>query len=241
MVKFPCLLPPLYHAPIAGVSYAPSGETRLIDIKPLQDWNGGVRDSKVPSKIAYVREPNGAESTRWGYDTRRARTAYCWTKLLLDPLPGSSPGPEDEETFDDQEIRRNVLGDGLLQLPPGKSAEQVVTDYLTELYKFTMAHLEKNLKETVGILPIHFLFTVPAQWSFWGVKTTISAAKKAGFGSRRTRTGSDKLEIIREPEAAAIASIRYLSDMGMDEFSRVKPGAGVLVCDCGGGTVVSIS
>lgn len=67
-----------------------------------------------------------------------------------------------------------------------------------------------------------------AIWSDAAKAATRSAAHEAGFGSRP----GDEIFMVPEPEAAAIATLKYLAG---DE--QVQPGDGILVCDCGGGMV----
>lgn len=80
----------------------------------------------------------------------------------------------------------------------------------------------------IFLAPFEFWFTVPAIWSDAAKAATRNAACEAGFGSRR----GDEIYMVPEPEAAAIATIKYLA-----EDDNVQPGDGILVCDCGGGTV----
>lgn len=66
-------------------------------------------------------------------------------------------------------------------------------------------------------------------------KTSGEAAKRAGFTSRV----SDTINMISEPEAAATYCLREMySAQGGDNF---RIGDRYIICDCGGGTVVSSS
>jgi hypothetical protein len=195
----------------------------IQSIDLVTDWSGrgfdhGVR-KKVPSRITY--EDDGS----WGFGIKPSDFAYAWTKLLLDT--------EKLTDFDDATLKD--FDPGLLALPPNKSAEDVVTDYLRYLYHYTMQELERKrtgTKAALDITSIHFWFTMPAIWSVEAQMATRSAALRAGFGSRH----GDTISMIREPEAAAIAC---LNELIVDSpSSLVEEGQGVLVCDCGGGTVV---
>lgn len=44
-----------------------------------------------------------------------------------------------------------------------------------------------------------------------------------------------QVSLIREPEAAAVATISYLTQGGSEQ--QIKVGDSILICDCGGGTV----
>lgn len=75
---------------------------------------------------------------------------------------------------------------------------------------------------------------MPAIWSDRARQDTRDAALRAGFGSRDL----DSVIMISEPEAAALCALKaHLGDQADDPL---KKGEHVLICDCGGGTVVSV-
>ena len=206
------------------MSWAWSDDVGVKDIKLITEWSGTGRSSnstrtKVPSRICY----DGSGS--WGYGIKSSAQAYSWTKLLLDRQVKLAE-------FDDDNLRS--IDPGLLALPPGKSPEDVVADYLTKLYEHIMKHLEpKVMKSVLDVTDIDFWFSMPALWSDKAQAATRDAAKKAGFGSRN----NDQIFMIREPEAAAISC---LNEFIAGTTTRiVAEGEGILICDCGGGTVVS--
>jgi hypothetical protein len=181
-----------------GVSYVWSDASSIKDIQIIEQWSGGARSDnrsskKVPSRICYD------YPITWGFNIEPGSLAYSWTKLLLDRRA-------DTTNFDDHRLRE-IFSSGLLQTPPGKSPEDVVTDYLTQLYKHVMEFLAKKFSE--GVLratAIKFWFTRPALWSLQAQYATRDAAMKAGFGSRP----GDEIYLIKEPEAAVIACLNDL-------------------------------
>ncbi|KAK3348636.1 hypothetical protein B0T25DRAFT_546149 [Lasiosphaeria hispida] len=212
-----------YGTTFSGISYAMSTTTKPEDVNFVAGWGSRNRryqhELQVPSRIAY------GETTEWGYGIQPGTTAYCWTKLLLDRHTEIT-------SFDDTDILQKFEGAGLLQVPPGKTAQTVVGDFLGELYKFLMKTLEQKLSHSIlEVTPIDFWITLPALWSVRADNATKDAAIGAGFGSRR----GDRIHLIREPEAAAIASLRSMNSR--ESHPLIQPGNGVLVCDCGGGTV----
>lgn len=81
---------------------------------------------------------------------------------------------------------------------------------------------------------MQFWITVPAMWSDAAKTATIEAAQAAGFGSRVM----DTIHIITEPEAAALSVL--MPRVGFGAVSGFEKGSqNILICDCGGGTVVS--
>ncbi|KAF3938834.1 hypothetical protein ABW19_dt0205972 [Dactylella cylindrospora] len=132
--------------------------------------------------------------------------------------------------FDDPELEMEIR-DSVRKFKNRNSAEQVTSDYLKELYRFTMNELERKIgKECLRITPIHFWMTKPAIWSDAAENKTMKAAKEAGFGSRP----GDEICLILEPEAAALSTI---TGMSRDYNASAKGGDSIIVCDCGGGTV----
>lgn len=216
----------------------------------ITTWPSTGRDTdhvfKTPSTIAYPEENRKIGKQRWGFQVEPGLKFYSWTKLLLDknaPL-----------TKYDDPMLEQATKSGILQLPPDKDAVDVVADYLTGVYEHIMLILEKGLTEPIlSVSPIEFWFTMPAIWSDQAQAATKEAAQRAGFGPRPGRL-SDVIYMITEPEAAAIAAltrsttdvvsvpvkVRFHSLMHLiGELIRyTKAGDGVLVCDCGGGTVV---
>lgn len=120
----------------------------------------------------------------------------------------------------------------MMKLPPAKCALDVATDFLKELHNWIISYLEKRISpEILSATPMEFWFTVPAIWSDHAKDATRKAALSAGFGSH----GEDSIFLIPEPEAAGIATLKSLSDTG--SRTDAQPGDGLLICDCGGGTV----
>jgi molecular chaperone DnaK (HSP70) len=151
--------------------------------------------------------------------------SYSWTKLLLDK-------GADATEFDDPDLQDLVKsqGDGLMKLPFHKTPTDVAGDYLWELSKYFMKELEKRISpEILRVTPIEFWFTVPAMWSDKAKDATKQAALKAKFASRP----GDKIYMIPEPEAAAVAVLKSLTHEGTE--NQIKPNDGVLICDCGVG------
>ncbi|EHK16864.1 uncharacterized protein TRIVIDRAFT_195722 [Trichoderma virens Gv29-8] len=163
------------------------------------------------------------DENAWGYQVEPGMKTYAWTKLLLDKSALMSE-------YDDPDLYLSS-GMEIMQLPKGRSAKDVATEYL----KGMKAMFDNAVKEHLGAhkienLPIEFWLTVPASWSEKAKLLTKSAATDAGFATRAI----DKIMLISEPEAAAQLALKS-SLHRLEDF--VKPNTGVMVCDCGGGTV----
>ena len=161
----------------------------------------------MPSRIAYLDENRGTKGyfqkrNVWGYEVTSGFKSYSWIKLLLDKRAPKSSF-DDPVLLDKDANKRDSIA---VELPAGKTAEQVVADYLTFLHDHCMNQLGKVITSAVlDTTPIDFWFTHPITWSAAAKAATERAAKKAGFGQRATY---DTINWISEPEAAAIAKLR---------------------------------
>lgn len=219
-----------YGTTFSGFAFVTSQRTSVQDIEVITNWPGnaaGYRE-KVPSQIAYKAENQkpALEKDVWGYEIPPGAKRCCWTKLLLDKTAGATE-------FDDPRLSDLSEWTGL-PIPKEKTAEDVVADYLTHLYRHCMHSLEQRMtQEILKLTPIEFWFTMPAIWSDDAQLATMEAAKRAGFGKSSKRE-YDTISMIREPEAAALSALKNTAD----EFDDlVEINTGILVCDCGGGTV----
>ncbi|KAH0528137.1 hypothetical protein TsFJ059_003035 [Trichoderma semiorbis] len=217
-----------YGTTYSGLSFALSNATDFKDIFPWTKYPGSSSHSaehsvKAPTRVAFMDENPELDNNAWGYQVEPGMKTYAWTKLLLDK---SSLVSE----YDDPGLYLSS-GMDIMQLPKGRSAKDVATEYLRGM----KAMFDDAVKEHLGShkiedLPIEFWLTVPASWSEKAKLLTKSAARDAGFASRRM----DKIMLISEPEAAAQLALKS-SLHRLEGF--VKPDTGVMVCDCGGGTV----
>ncbi|KAK2733112.1 hypothetical protein FQN57_002304 [Myotisia sp. PD_48] len=215
-----------YGTTYSGISWVESTKTRLEDINVINTWPGH-RDStwKVPSRIAYAKENNGKiPNDQWGFEVSPNLMSYSWTKLLLDKHARIGE-------YDDPSLK-DLFGSGLMNLPRGKNAQAVIEDYLRELYIYLVHQLEKKISPSVfNVTPMEIYLTMPAIWSDQAQLATREAAKAAGFASRP----NDSIYMIAEPEAAALSAIK--PHLSPDAIDPVQSGEGILICDCGGGTV----
>ncbi|RAL13363.1 Hsp70 family protein [Aspergillus homomorphus CBS 101889] len=220
-----------YGTTFTGASYVSSRGTTLNDITVINTWPGNARSIdtvvKTPSRIAYASENDKAARDLWGYQVAPGMKAYSWTKLLLDK---NMPLTE----YDDVALEKDLQA-GILNLPAGKTAVDVAADYLNHIYQHIKYTLARHITQVdLDITPLEYWFTVPAIWSDQAKDATQSAARRAGFWSSVARP-HDRLYFITEPEAAAVTALKKYTSESIG--GSVKVGDGVLICDCGGGTV----
>ena len=114
-------------------------------------------------------------------------------------------------------------------LLPEKKAVDYVSDYLTAVCEHvTKESLHKHFgREFLKNQQISYVLTVPAIWSDKAKDLTKQAAYKAGIQRRN-------LVLITEPEAAALYCATLCKEVDLNAGDRF------LICDAGGGTVVSL-
>ncbi|CAG8949948.1 hypothetical protein HYFRA_00004279 [Hymenoscyphus fraxineus] len=214
-----------YGTTFSGVSYVTTDKSGLDDINIVTSWPGEQgTSSKTPTRISYSAENPSITSNKWGFQVHPRLISYSWTKLLLDK--NAAVGEHDDPTLSE------MLGDGILQLPPFRGAAGVCEDFLREVYTHVSEKFRQEMSAvTFECTPMECWITLPAIWSDEGKDATLNAARKAGFGNR----AGDEVFTITEPEAAAIATLRALASTG--SLNAIKPNENILICDCGGGTV----
>ncbi|KAH7195423.1 hypothetical protein DER44DRAFT_704305 [Fusarium oxysporum] len=217
-----------YGTTYSGLSFALSNAADFKDIHPWTKYPGSSTHiaehcHKAPSWVAFKDENPDLDENAWGYQIEPGMKTYAWTKLLLDDQALATE-------YDDPDLNK-AAGNGLMRLPSGRTAKDVVTEYLKGMHSmYKKAVIEKIGEDKLEDLPVDFWLTVPATWSERAKLITRAAALDAGFASRPI----DRLSLITEPDAAAHmalkSSIHHVEDL-------IDVGTGVMVCDLGGGTV----
>lgn len=192
---------------ISGVAYALSMQCKPSDVKSMTNWPGRARANEVlvkcPTRSAYPQENPGYnnKSIYWGYEVESDMISCSNFKTLFDQSARPSP--------DDDPLLQGIVG----QVHVPKTPQILGTEFLRGLYPHIMKTLtEKITKEMLQVSRLHFYFTVPAIWSNAAKELTLRMAWNAGFtteGGRRTK--KDKLSLVTEPEAAAIATINLMT------------------------------
>ena len=163
----------------------------------------------------------------WGFEVTPKMNSYAWMKLKLDPA---------QATMYDDPALADSEGTGVLAMPLNKSAVDICADYLTEVAKFAYQSLARRISvEVLEATPVEFWFTVPAVWTDRAKADTMRAARKAAVQARLQFHPDTQVSLIREPEAAAVATMSFLTQGGSEQQIKVKDS--ILICDCGGGTV----
>ncbi|KAG8908847.1 hypothetical protein FRB99_003086 [Tulasnella sp. 403] len=194
----------------SGVAYG-SSRINAGRVQNIIHWPGSFETfRKVPTCLLY--DANG-RVLAWGLEAKNAGpmpgTIRCeWFKLFLEPRALRDP---------------TTIDPRLPQLPPNKTAMDLIVDYLSCLYEYAK---EQITRETGAVADL--------TWDAAGCDLMREAAIKAGLvqsahaGDRNWR---DRLRIITEPEAAAV-HCAHLTDL-----HKLQPSQNFMICDAGGGTV----
>ncbi|KAI8713929.1 hypothetical protein NCS52_01239000 [Fusarium sp. LHS14.1] len=200
----------------SGVSWAINEGHKKIRL--ITDWPNpsatNANADKVPSMISYK---NG-RVVNWGYEVGLKEEAFRWIKILLEPNSKYSDKTQQVQNSN------SLLG------KVDKTVEEVVSDYLEQIWKYTKEDIRKRVGDNdwEKNFNLYVVLTVPAMWSHVAKDKTLKAAKKAGL--------PQDIQLVTEPEAAALAT---LHDKAEEE--SLKKGDVFVVCDAGGGTVDLIS
>jgi len=197
-----------------------------------------ANNEKVPSRISYGVPPK--HEMLWGNQIKPTTKAkvHALMKLKLDErlkkskqlkmlLAFLTSSFDGLDLDDDSDSNKE---DGPPDYP-GKDPVDVVADYLTEVRKHVYKELAELYGEALlGSLRKELVITVPAVWSERAKDLTLKAVSKAKFDAF-------KMSLVTEPEAAAIYTLKGMKEgPGKDQ---IQVGDVFVLCDAGGGTVVS--
>jgi hypothetical protein len=210
----------------SGVAWTWANKVEQLEV--VTSWQSYLPQNADCEKVQTAISYDKSGTVSWGHDIAPTADQVKWFKLLL----------IDEKDLPKEVRRSNKLTEARNYLRRhNKTAISVIAEYLRLLWD----HCEQRIADTIShnfvykYARFHFVITVPAIWPQYARVRMKDAAKMAGLLDDRL-TGTPQLDIISEPEAAALATLR---DVG--GRSDIKPGDTFVVVDCGGGTADLIS
>lgn len=209
------------NKPSKGISYKDVSKRYSEPPERFTTWPGvsAVRAyHKVPTVIAYPKD--GKKKILWGFEAEEFGTnpaEYFRCEMFKPHLHALS-----EDII--------APGSSRLSLPEGKTVKDVTRDYLDLLFN----HFEQTISDTypLGRYRYHILITVPATFPEVTVGIFRKIVEKTTMGGLGRNISFD-VGTLTEPEAAAIYTINKQPGYQFEE------GDCFVVCDAGGGTVVS--
>lgn len=170
----------------------------------------------------------------WGFKAAAIDgVSLRWFKILLEPEHKYEETPE-QVTYS-KEILAKMK----------KTAQDAAADYLRFLWSYAKEHIRRHTPKDDDTNYSHkVVITVPAMWSDVAKERTREAAEAAGIPG--------EVSLVSEPEAAALAEFKDKLKKGHPLKVRAyyyycgfalkswKKDDIFIICDAGGGTVVSI-
>ena len=159
----------------------------------------------------------------WGYTIPPDADPVRWFKLLL---------LREDDLGSEVKVSEYILRGRKMLRESGKTATDLIGDYLEALWKHILETIYKARgKSVIEAMEFHVVITVPAIWKDYARQGMEEAARKAGILTTRT-AGTTTLAFAPEPEAAALATL-------CEGGRRFDAGDVFVICDAGGGTVVT--
>lgn len=110
-----------------------------------------------------------------------------------------------------------------------KTAEHVAADFLRMIWDYTKADIRRVTGDDwESVYALKIVLTIPAIWTAAASERTKRATNLAGIPGI--------ISLVTEPEAAALVVLKDQNELNV----ILKAGDAFVVCDAGGGTVVSV-
>ncbi|KAH6660387.1 hypothetical protein BKA67DRAFT_634255 [Truncatella angustata] len=203
----------------SGVSWAYSEDPDLIH--EVSHWP--CAESQVKDEIQVPTQYDLA-TNQFGYLVSRDALPVKWFKLLL---------------LEDKDVKDDLKGAEYLQDATKQLSErsmdvvELIADYLKKIWEHALTEIKTQVD--IEVLPFRVAITIPAIWPQYAREKMKQAAQRAGILAFRP-IGKTKLDLVEEPEAAALATL-----LERKKYPEIGAGEVFIVCDCGGGTVDIIS
>jgi molecular chaperone DnaK (HSP70) len=198
-------------------------EASLHEVHIVNNWGHDMtNDNKIPSVYSY--SPTSTAHQQWGTSLSPEAVAMVNTKMELEVQ---------DNKLDELELLLQVL-DGTCDLSienvkrcqgnpeyTWKQPEEIVTDYMTNVFKYVNGVVEDMGDHLRANIPVDIVITVPVRWSYRAQNSTLRAIRTAGF-NEQTFPNLVSIMMVAEPEAAAIYTARYLKEDKRTEFLKAS-------------------
>lgn len=203
----------------SGAAWATVADFEAEQINLITSWPGtGREEGKAPTELFYEEE-----RLMWGYTVPPDADPIRWFKLLL---------LRDEDLTAQLRESEFLLRAHKIIRESQKTAIDLTADYLGALWRHILDTIYRARgKSVMEALKFHVVITVPAIWKNYARQSMEEAARKSGILDTRP-AGPTTLAFAPEPEAAALASL-------YESRPSINVGDVFVICDAGGGTVVS--
>jgi len=183
----------LYHR-YSGVSWAYSAKPE--EIHEISHWPHDELRGRDEVQIPTVMD---LDTKNWGFKVPKNGDPIRWFKLLL---LNSSEAKEDVKSAKYlKEAREKLIRHVGYE---SDSVVHLVADFLRELWQHALSEISHEME--VDLLPFKVAITVPAIWPAYARQKMRDAARLAGILDSR-RIGETTLNLVEEPEAAALSTL----------------------------------
>lgn len=228
----------------SGVAWSYSREPDNIEI--VTSWDAELHScsdkEKAPSQLHH--DEKNLE-VKWGYSIPLDVEPLKWFKLFL--LETKDLPTEVASSTHLKEARR-------IQIEAKKGSGDIISAFIRKLWNHSMESIQDALgSDVVEQSKLHVIITMPAIWPAYAQSRMKSTAISSGILDPRP-VGATTLRFITEPEAAALATLKDVAKRstiqvqynacytrGKVMLKHLKAEDTIVVCDAGGGTVVSPS
>lgn len=215
----------------SGFSFAvASRKTSADDVFTNCDWPDDDIFVKYPktSTSLFYRSSDDANPL-WGWPARKAS------------IETSRQEPWQHQHRFKLHLANNHLNQALPPLPPGKTAEDVIADFLRLMSKYAIDQIRKRaVVDQLQVKDVQWCITVPATYDQAARVTMEQIAMRAGLvldPALDNGASPHPIVIVLEPEAASVWCLRHFAQSGGDVSQSIESGLPYLVVDAGGGTV----
>lgn len=203
----------------SGAAWATHADFQAGQINIINRWPGtGREEGKAPTELFFE-----DDKVFWGYEVPPDSDPVRWFKLLF---------LKDEDLAPELRASEFILRGRKMMRENDTTAVDLVADYLREFWKHVVREITKDRGHiVVDALRFHVVVTLPAIWKGYARRGMQDAVRKAGILDERD-AGDTTLSFAPEPEAAALFTL-------CEPGRTVNEGDAYIICDAGGGTVVS--
>lgn len=202
----------------------PHDDPNDVNVHTIRNWEGGLPgrtvSNKVPTLIVFDAEDDNKPYWSFGIPQHLEAKTIRFVKLLLEPNATRKVSSLNEVVG--PEANGDLLKE--LEIEPVEAATEFIKLLWTHAKQQAIRHITQA---TFDFVEKVVLFTVPAVWSDRAKHNTYMIAVGAGLAD-----DDITLEMVSEPEAAAIAVLKDRSRMRCIATEDV-----FVVVDAGGGTV----
>ncbi|GJN68510.1 hypothetical protein PLICBS_002553 [Purpureocillium lilacinum] len=198
----------------SGVAWTDSGDCENIRI--VSNWSTSMRNCSNTEKVpTALRHDENGNVTGWGYGVPPRSQSVRWFKLLL---------LEEKDVPKHVRCSTQFRAAREYQFDHKLDPVDMAASFLKHLWEHSLNLITRELgKELVDKSRFHIVITVPAMWPLYAHGRMRQAAQKAGLLAEH-QGRETRLNLVSEPEAAALAIVSSLCKKSTVKASSIRRG-----------------